>query len=81
MHEFKDEEYVTAVAVKHTNPCGVAIGKNSYEAFEKCYESDPVSIFGGIVGINSVVDEDTAKMLNDIFLEIIVAYDYTEEGS
>jgi len=80
MHEFKDEDYVTAVAVKHTNPCGVAIGENSCEAFKKCYESDPVSIFGGIVGINSVVDENTAKMLNDIFLEIIVAYDYTNEA-
>ena len=80
MHEFKDEDYVTAVAVKHTNPCGVAIGENSCKAFKKCYESDPVSIFGGIVGINSVVDENTAKMLNDIFLEIIVAYDYTNEA-
>lgn len=80
MREFKDSEEAVSVAIKHTNPCGVGIGKNAYEAYTKCYEADKVSIFGGIVGITSIVDSETAKKLNEIFLEIIVAYDFTEEA-
>lgn len=80
LKEFKNNEEATAVAIKHANPCGVGIGKSPFEAFKKCYEADKVSIFGGIIGINSVVDEDTAKLLNEIFLEIVVAYDYTPEA-
>ncbi|WP_373599907.1 bifunctional phosphoribosylaminoimidazolecarboxamide formyltransferase/IMP cyclohydrolase [Paraclostridium bifermentans] len=80
MREFKDCEDVACVAIKHTNPCGVGIGKNSFEAYEKCYEADKVSIFGGIVGFTSTVDVETAKKLNEIFLEIVVAYDFTEEA-
>lgn len=80
MREFKDNKDVVAVAIKHTNPCGVGLGKNTYEAYTKCYEADKVSIFGGIVGITSTVDVQTAKKLNEIFLEIVVAYDFTEEA-
>ena len=80
MREFKDSKEVVSVAIKHTNPCGVGIGKDSLEAYKKCYEADKVSIFGGIVGITSTVDAKTAKMMNDIFLEIVVAYDYTDEA-
>ncbi len=80
MREFKDCEDVACVAIKHTNPCGVGIGKNSFEAYEKCYEADKVSIFGGIVGFTSTVDVETAKKLNEIFLEIVVAYDFTKEA-
>lgn len=71
---------IVAVAVKHTNPCGAAIGKTTYEAFKKCYEADKTSIFGGIVGINSIIDKETAKLLNEIFLEIVIAPDFTEEA-
>ncbi len=78
MREFKNE--VVSVAIKHTNPCGVGIGKNSYEAFKKCYEADKISIFGGIVGITSKVDVDTANLLKEIFLEIVVAYDFDDEA-
>ena len=80
MREFKDSEEVVSVAIKHTNPCGVGIGANALEAYTKCYEADTVSIFGGIVGITSTVDVETAKKLNEIFLEIVVAYDFTEEA-
>ncbi len=80
MREFKDSKDVVSVAIKHTNPCGVGVGKDSLEAYKKCYEADKVSIFGGIVGITSTVDAKTAKMMNDIFLEIVVAYDYTKEA-
>ena len=80
MREFKDCEEVACVAIKHTNPCGVSIGKNTFEAYEKCYQADKVSIFGGIVGFTSTVDIQTAKKLNEIFLEIVVAYDFEEEA-
>ncbi|MGL6105849.1 bifunctional phosphoribosylaminoimidazolecarboxamide formyltransferase/IMP cyclohydrolase [Romboutsia sp.] len=80
MREFKDDVQVVSVAIKHTNPCGVGIGKNAYDSYTKCYEADKVSIFGGIVGVTSTIDADTAKKMNEIFLEIVVAYDYTEEA-
>ncbi len=62
-----------AVAVKHANPCGVGLADNIYDAYMKAYESDPVSIFGGIVALNRPVDKKTAEELSKIFLEIIIA--------
>ncbi|MGL5640898.1 MAG: bifunctional phosphoribosylaminoimidazolecarboxamide formyltransferase/IMP cyclohydrolase, partial [Paraclostridium sp.] len=53
---------------------------NSFDAYKKCYEADKTSIFGGIVGFTSTVDAETAKKLNEIFLEIVVAYDFTEDA-
>ena len=80
MREFKDDKHVVSVAIKHTNPCGVGLGKDTYEAYAKCYEADKVSIFGGIVGVTSTIDTDTARKMSEIFLEIVVAYDFTEEA-
>ncbi len=80
MREFRDSKEVCAVAIKHANACGVGLGKNTLEAYTKCYESDKISIFGGIVGITSTVDKATAEMLNSIFLEIVVAYDFEPEA-
>ena len=62
------------------NPCGVALGASVKEAFDKAYEADPVSIFGGIVAINGVVDLATAERLHAIFLEIILAEGYEAEA-
>ena len=67
----------TCIAVKHTNPCGVATAKDAYNAYLAAYECDPVSIFGGIVAFNSTVCEKTAIECNKIFLEIIIAPDFT----
>jgi phosphoribosylaminoimidazolecarboxamide formyltransferase/IMP cyclohydrolase len=67
-------------AVKHMNPCGVGIGRNIFEAFKKAYEADPTSIFGGIVAANGVIDKDTAQLLHEIFLEIVIAEDFTKEA-
>ncbi|AXM88656.1 bifunctional phosphoribosylaminoimidazolecarboxamide formyltransferase/IMP cyclohydrolase PurH [Anoxybacillus ayderensis G10] len=69
-----------AVAVKHMNPCGVGVGETIAEAFQKAYEADATSIFGGIVALNREVDEQTAAKLNDIFLEIIIAPSFTEQA-
>ncbi|MCF6139142.1 bifunctional phosphoribosylaminoimidazolecarboxamide formyltransferase/IMP cyclohydrolase [Pseudalkalibacillus berkeleyi] len=68
------------VAVKHTNPCGVGVGKSIAEAYKLAYEADPVSIFGGIVATNEEVDAETAQMLREIFLEIIIAPSFSEEA-
>ncbi|MFH0734471.1 MAG: bifunctional phosphoribosylaminoimidazolecarboxamide formyltransferase/IMP cyclohydrolase [bacterium] len=71
-----DMEETSCVIIKHTNPCGAAIGNTVYEAYTRALTTDPVSSFGGIVAFNAKVDLDTAKKLNEIFLEIICAPDY-----
>lgn len=76
----KDFDEPAAVAVKHMNPCGVGIGTNSSDAFQKAFEADPTSIFGGIVAFNRLVDGETAKKLHEIFLEIIIAPAFTDEA-
>lgn len=68
------------VAIKHSNPCGVGIGADIRQAYQKAYEADPVSIFGGIVAANQAIDKDTALAMKEIFLEIIIAPDFTEEA-
>ena len=69
-----------AVAVKHMNPCGVGIGADIDEAFQKAYDADPVSIFGGIIALNRTITAHTAKKLNGIFLEIVLAPDFEPEA-
>ena len=69
-----------AVAVKHMNPCGVGVGETIKEAFDKAYEADSTSIFGGIVALNGEVDAVTASKLHEIFLEIVIAPSYTQEA-
>lgn len=66
------------VGLKHMNPCGAAVGKDIAEAWEKTYEADRVSIYGGIVAVNREVDEKTAAMMKPVFLEIIIAPSFTE---
>lgn len=69
-----------AVAVKHMNPCGVAIGDSIEVAFERCYRADSVSIFGGIVALNRPVTLDVATQLQPIFLEIVIAPSYDDDA-
>ncbi len=78
VREFGDTT-VTA-AIKHSTPCGVAIGSTGYESYVKAYEADPQSIFGGIVAVNYKVDKATAVEMNKIFLEIVAAPDFDEEA-
>lgn len=66
------------VAVKHMNPCGVGVGATALEAYQRAYEADPVSIFGGIVAFNTEVDKETAELLHELFLEIIVAPSFAD---
>lgn len=76
----KEFDEPCVVASKHANPCGVGVGKTIHEAYVKAYESDPVSVFGGILAINGTVDEATAIEINKIFIEIVIAEGYTPEA-
>ena len=69
----REFEESAAVVVKHTNPCGVATGKDLAETYKRAREADAVSAFGGIVALNREVDEATAKVLAETVLECIVA--------
>lgn len=74
----KDFDAPCAVGMKHMNPCGVGIGETIDEAWDKAYEADSTSIFGGIVSFNREIDVVTAEKLSQIFLEIIIAPSYTD---
>jgi phosphoribosylaminoimidazolecarboxamide formyltransferase/IMP cyclohydrolase len=70
-----------ACIIKHTNPCGVAVSsKGVAEAYRLARETDPVSAFGGIVALNRKVEEDLAKAMADVFLECIVAPEFSAEA-
>ncbi len=66
------DEPVCAI-IKHTNPCGAASGAALAEAYRKALEADPVSAFGGVIGVNRVVDGETAAEMAKLFLEAIAA--------
>ena len=69
-----------AVVIKHTNPCGAAIGKNAHEAYIRARDADPMSAFGGIVGVNRPIDEETARALVSTFIEAVIAPDVRDEA-
>jgi phosphoribosylaminoimidazolecarboxamide formyltransferase/IMP cyclohydrolase len=66
------EEPVVAI-IKHTNPCGSANGKTLLEAYKRALECDPVSAFGGVIGVNRVIDGPAAEEMAKLFLEVIAA--------
>ena len=67
----------TAIVVKHTNPCGAASAKNIRLALKKAYAADPLSAFGGIIALNRKCDEKTAQLMKNVFLEVVIAPDFT----
>ncbi len=74
----REFEAPAAVVVKHTNPCGVAVAPSLFEAYKAAREADPISAFGGIVALNREVDEPTARLLAETFLECVVAPAFSE---
>lgn len=76
----KEFEEPTVVACKHGNPCGVGSANDIYEAWQKAFNSDKTSIFGGIVVINEEVNVKMAKEMKEIFLEVVVAPSYEPEA-
>ncbi len=73
------EEPVAAI-IKHTNPCGLAIGVDLAEAYRKAYECDTVSAYGGVVAVNRRLDGPTAELAAAIFLEVVVAPGFAPEA-
>ena len=71
------EEPACAI-IKHTNPCGTATGKALAEAYKKALECDPVSAFGGVIGVNRSVDGEAAEEMAKLFLEVIAAPSFDE---
>jgi len=81
MAEFADAQYSPAAAIlKHTNPCGAAMGTTLVEAYTKALAADPVSAFGGIVALNRAIDAATATELTQTFLECVVAPDCDDDA-
>ena len=66
--------------VKHTNPCGCAEQDTLVGAYRKAFEADPVSAYGGVIGINRPIDEETAREIAKTFIEAIAAPDYSAEA-
>lgn len=77
MADFQEGKPCFAV-FKHTNPCGVAIGENMLEAWDRALACDPVSAFGGILICNGVVEADVAERISDIFFEVLIAEGFSE---
>jgi len=75
---FGDENAVCIV--KHGNPCGFAIKDTLLESYVEALKCDSVSAFGGVVAVNGVVDAELAKKMNEIFLEVVMAADFTPEA-
>lgn len=67
-----------AAIIKHTNPCGTGIGATLAEAYQKAHEADPVSAFGGIVALNREVDDATAQLISEIFVEAVIAPSFSQ---
>ena len=79
MAEFRDDRTTFAV-LKHTNACGVAQADTVLEAWKKALAGDPVSAFGGILISNREIDVETAKEINDLFYEVLIAPDFQDEA-
>jgi phosphoribosylaminoimidazolecarboxamide formyltransferase/IMP cyclohydrolase len=73
-------EQTAVIIVKHTNPCGVALGPTVEKAYLRALEADPVSSFGGVIGVNRVVDGPAAIQMAKLFVEAIVAPDFTADA-
>ena len=78
--EFDPRRTAACVIVKHANPCGVAEGTSLLDAYRKALACDPVSAFGGIVAVNRKLDAEAAHAITDIFTEVIIAPEASEEA-
>src|SRR5262245_6640897 len=78
--EFDPQRTAACAIIKHANPCGVAEGASLLDAYRKALACDPVSAFGGIVAVNRTLDAEAARAITEIFTEVILAPDATEEA-
>jgi phosphoribosylaminoimidazolecarboxamide formyltransferase/IMP cyclohydrolase len=78
--EFDPRRTAACVIVKHANPCGVAEGPDLATAYRRALACDSTSAYGGIIALNNTLDAETAKAVTEIFTEVIIAPDATEEA-
>jgi phosphoribosylaminoimidazolecarboxamide formyltransferase/IMP cyclohydrolase len=78
--EFDAKRTAACVIVKHANPCGVAEGSNLVDAYRKALACDPISASGGIIALNRTLDAETARIIIEMFTEVIIAPDATDEA-
>ena len=78
--EFDASEQAAVIIVKHANPCGVAVADTLSRAYERAFEADPISAFGGIVAMNRKLDAETAQEIVQIFTEVVIAPDADEDA-
>jgi phosphoribosylaminoimidazolecarboxamide formyltransferase/IMP cyclohydrolase len=71
---------IACTIIKHTNPCGTALGSSLAEAYSRALEADPVSAFGGVIGVNREVDAETAELMAKLFVEAIAAPSFSSEA-
>jgi phosphoribosylaminoimidazolecarboxamide formyltransferase/IMP cyclohydrolase len=76
----KSFDTAACVIVKHANPCGVAVGKDAFEAYGKALKTDPTSAFGGIIAFNRTVDRATAEAVRQQFVEVLMAPGFAPEA-
>jgi phosphoribosylaminoimidazolecarboxamide formyltransferase/IMP cyclohydrolase len=75
-----DFDEPACVIVKHNNPCGVAVGETTADAYEKALACDPMSAFGGVIALNGAVDTSLAKRLHENFIEVLISPGYHSEA-
>ncbi|MFC0279267.1 bifunctional phosphoribosylaminoimidazolecarboxamide formyltransferase/IMP cyclohydrolase [Falsigemmobacter intermedius] len=75
-----DRANPACVIVKHANPCGVAVGETLAQAYERAFDCDRTSAFGGIIALNQTLDGETAAKIAEIFTEVVIAPDATDEA-
>ena len=78
--EFDPDEGPAVAIIKHANPCGVARGETFAQAFGRAFDCDRTSAFGGIVALNGTLDGDTAQAISEIFTEVVIAPEATDEA-
>ncbi|WP_417241998.1 bifunctional phosphoribosylaminoimidazolecarboxamide formyltransferase/IMP cyclohydrolase [Celeribacter sp.] len=78
--EFDPAESAAVAIIKHANPCGVAKGATLLEAYQKAFDCDRTSAFGGIVALNKALDADTAAAITEIFTEVVIAPGASDEA-
>jgi phosphoribosylaminoimidazolecarboxamide formyltransferase/IMP cyclohydrolase len=76
--EFDPQDAAVCAIIKHTNPCGAATAKTLAEAYKRALECDPISAFGGVIGVNRPVDGEAAEEMHKLFLEVIAAPSFDE---
>ena len=66
--------------MKHNNACGIASSSSAFESYAKAFEADPLSAFGGVLIYNGKIDKAASEKINDLFFEIIIAPEYSDEA-